>query len=261
MSDSEEQGGGIPEWVVTFGDMMSLLLTFFIMLVSLSEIREEEKYQAMVDSFRKQFGYDRSSANLVPGPSKPRNSKISNLATQGRAQVFDTHRGGDKVDAPVGDHPRVLIVRPGTQATVGTVVLFDEDSATLSDKAKAVLGEQLSNLIGKTHRIEVRGHTSARPVSSESGCGDHWELAYRRSRAVLHYLREAGIDAQRIRLSVAGPNEPRNLGQRTRDLRSNSRVEVFMLDEVKEDLQGTPEERGRRFAVPPNKSAPTAAAA
>ena len=38
---NEDQGGGIPEWVVTFGDMMSLLLTFFIMLVSLSEIKEE----------------------------------------------------------------------------------------------------------------------------------------------------------------------------------------------------------------------------
>ena len=41
----EEEEVGIPEWVVTFGDMMSLLLTFFIMLVSLSEIKEEEKYQ------------------------------------------------------------------------------------------------------------------------------------------------------------------------------------------------------------------------
>ena len=43
--EQEDDGGGIPEWVVTFGDMMSLLLTFFIMLVSLSEIKEEETYQ------------------------------------------------------------------------------------------------------------------------------------------------------------------------------------------------------------------------
>jgi chemotaxis protein MotB len=250
MSDTDEQGGGIPEWVVTFGDMMSLLLTFFIMLVSLSEIREEEKYQAMVESIRKQFGHDAASVSLIPGSARPRNSKISKLAAQGRAEIFDTHRGGDKIDAPVGDHPRVLIVRPGSQATVGTVVLFDENSATLSDKAKAILGEQLQNLIGKTHRIEVRGHTSARPLTPNSGWEDHWELAYRRSRAVLHYLCDAGIDPQRIRLSVAGPNEPRDLGERTSDLQGNSRVEVFMLDEVKEDLQGTPRERGRRFAVP-----------
>ena len=49
---------GIPEWVVTFGDMMSLLLTFLSSCwFSLSEIKEEETYQALVDSMRRQFGY------------------------------------------------------------------------------------------------------------------------------------------------------------------------------------------------------------
>ena len=41
----EDPPMGIPEWVVTFGDMMSLLLTFFIMLVSMSEMKQEEKFQ------------------------------------------------------------------------------------------------------------------------------------------------------------------------------------------------------------------------
>jgi chemotaxis protein MotB len=39
--DDEPDEISIPEWVVTFGDMMSLLLTFFILLVSISEIKEE----------------------------------------------------------------------------------------------------------------------------------------------------------------------------------------------------------------------------
>ena len=55
--DDEDEGGGIPEWVVTFGDMMSLLLTFFIMLVSLSEVKEKERYQTMVDTLQRRFGH------------------------------------------------------------------------------------------------------------------------------------------------------------------------------------------------------------
>ena len=39
---------GVPEWVVTYGDMMSLLLTFFIMLVSLSEVVADQKYRAIL---------------------------------------------------------------------------------------------------------------------------------------------------------------------------------------------------------------------
>ena len=38
MAFQEDPPAGVPEWLVTFGDMMSLLLTFFIMLVSLSEV-------------------------------------------------------------------------------------------------------------------------------------------------------------------------------------------------------------------------------
>ena len=73
MDQEDDSGGGIPEWVVTFGDMMSLLLTFFIMLVSLSEIKEEQKYQAMVESMTKRFGYD--SADAKPG-ARPRPSHV-----------------------------------------------------------------------------------------------------------------------------------------------------------------------------------------
>ena len=49
MTMEEDAPPGVPEWVVTYGDMMSLLLTFFIMLVSLSEIVAEK---AISDSVR-----------------------------------------------------------------------------------------------------------------------------------------------------------------------------------------------------------------
>ncbi|HID23354.1 MAG TPA: hypothetical protein EYP14_13280, partial [Planctomycetaceae bacterium] len=42
---ADEDSGGVPEWVVTYGDMMSLLLTFFIMLVSLSEVVADKRYR------------------------------------------------------------------------------------------------------------------------------------------------------------------------------------------------------------------------
>jgi len=53
----EDDAPGVPEWVVTYGDMMSLLLTFFIMLVSLSEIVNDEKYRSILESIQKYTGY------------------------------------------------------------------------------------------------------------------------------------------------------------------------------------------------------------
>src|SRR5690606_21337153 len=48
---------GVAEWVVTYGDMMSLLLTFFIMLVSMSEVKEDEKYRAVMEALQHYLGY------------------------------------------------------------------------------------------------------------------------------------------------------------------------------------------------------------
>lgn len=235
----EESGGGIPEWVVTFGDMMSLLLTFFIMLVSLSEIKEEEKYQAMVESVKRQFGYDTTRFSLIPGTLKARNSSFSKLATMGRARRMDIMKGGDKVKAPVGDYPRVRIIRPGTKTAIGTVIFFDEMGVELSQDNQNVLAEEIVNMRGKPQKIEIRGHTSRRPLGPDQSPADHWELAYERCRKTMRYLvDDLGVDPRRIRLSVAGPYEPLYEGMDKTKLRENSRVEIFLLDEVVEDLMG-----------------------
>ena len=249
MAEIEESSGGdIPEWVVTFGDMMSLLLTFFIMLVSMSEIKEEERYQALVESMRQQFGHDMASISATPGKYKPRNSSISKLATQGRAKRLDVMRGGDKVEAPVGDNSRVRIVRPGIKTAVGTVIYFEDNSAELTDEHKADLAREAVVLSGKPQKIEVRGHTSLRPPGPKSEYGDNWDLSYDRCRNTMRYLvDELGIDGKRIRMSVAGANEPVHIGADPGKLKLNPRVEVFVLDEVVSDLPGTAEELEKRF--------------
>lgn len=252
MAVEEEVPIGIPEWVVTFGDMMSLLLTFFIMLVSLSEMKEEEKYQALVESMRQQFGHTNSQVSLIPGDLRPRNSRLAKIASMGRAKRLDTMRGGDKAQAPAGDHPRVVIVRPGTKTGIGTVIYFEEGTAELTDEHRAVLSQQGDVMQGKSQKIDVRGHTSHKPVASDRGLRDNWDLAYQRSRNVMQYLiQDLDIDVRRIRMSVAGPYEPAHIGTDERKLRQNPRVEVYMLDEVISDTVGTREEQQKRFTPIP----------
>jgi len=244
--DEEEDAGGIPEWVVTFGDMMSLLLTFFIMLVSMSEIKKDEEYQALVESFRRQFGHDDSINSVMAGRSKPRNSHLAKLATMGRAKRFSTHSGGDKVKAPVGDSPQVRIIRPGSKTAIGTVVYFEEGGDKLSEADIDALKTQTLEFGGKPQKIEVRGHTSLRPVPKDSAYKSHWELAYARCVLVKDLMISMGIDERRIRISVAGKNEPFHIGTDPTLLKQNPRVEVFLLDEVIDDLVGTRAEKSDR---------------
>ncbi len=251
MAQSEQEDkASIPEWVVTFGDMMSLLLTFFIMLVSLSEIKQQEQYQALIESFRRQFGHENATNSMAPGHQKPRNSEVAKLASQGRAMRANTMNGGDRVKAARGENPRVRTLRQAHRTAIGAVVYFGEESAELTDSDKAELQRSALQMLGKPQKIEVRGHTSLRPLQSDGPYRNNWELSFARCLAVEDFLKELGVDPRRIRLSQAAQYEPYTLDVDPDALRKNSRVEVSLLDEVTSELQGSAAERAGQFKAP-----------
>jgi chemotaxis protein MotB len=240
MAIEEEPEPGIPEWVVTFGDMMSLLLTFFIMLVSMSEMKQEEKYQAMVESMRREFGHDKTLASLIPGNIRARNSSMpEHVHSQGRAKRKDSANGGQEIEAIVGENERVQIVRPGDDASLGGSVYFEEMATELTDDNKRDLDRIIPQIAGKPQKVEVRGHTTRRPVDPNLGVRDHRELAFQRCLATERYLIEQGIDPNRIRLSAAGATEPVYTGVDPEQIKLNSRVQILMWDERVEDLTGS----------------------
>lgn len=243
-----EEEIGIPEWVVCFGDMMSLLLTFFVLLFSMSEVKEEASI-AMIESLRKSFGPDSSIASVMPGPAPPTNSAIAKMASMGRARRANTMNGGDKVKAVVGDNPRVRAIRSGDETTLGGVIQFREGSSELSETNKQTLVGIAQVIGGKPQKIEVRAHTTSRPLKPDSPYRTHMDLCYARGATVMEYLIDLGIDEKRFRITQAGFGEPAHIGQDPEKLLRNARVEVFLLDELTSDLEGTKEERKERSEI------------
>jgi chemotaxis protein MotB len=66
-----------------------------------------------------------------------------------------------------------------------------------------------------------------------------------------YLVEELNIDKNKIRISVAGANEPMHIGTDPEKMKFNSRVEVFLLEEVTSDFTGTEAERQERFVTPP----------
>ncbi|MFZ5832843.1 MAG: OmpA/MotB family protein [Planctomycetota bacterium] len=234
------------DWVMTYGDMMSLLLTFFILLCSMSEIKQEQRYQAIAESLRRRFGYEMSTESVVPGLTPPKNSNIDKLASLGRARRADTLRGGDQVQAPVGEHPRVRTVRPGEHTTVGTRISFKGDSIDISEQDRRALRVIAQEVGGKPQRIEVRGHTSSRPLPADSPFKNHWDLAYARAVAVMEYLVQLGIEQRRIRISAAADHEPSTQSRDPSLLNEDERVEVSVLNELATGIEPTDRDRERK---------------
>lgn len=237
MAIEEDPPAGVPEWVVSFGDMMSLLLTFFIMLVSMSEMKKDDKFQAVVDSLREQFGDSMAVVMVQSGELRPANGRVAKMQKTAKQQREELMRGS-KVSGPKGDFDRVEVIRPGKRSGVGVVVYFDDANAELTEEAKEKLRQFNEEIAGKPQKIEIRGHASLRPLDAGGPFADHWELAYARALAVMRCLQQdLGVDPQRLRVASAGANEPVATRIDAPHGSQNARVEVMVLEEVVSDLR------------------------
>ncbi|MFN0060178.1 MAG: flagellar motor protein MotB [Planctomycetota bacterium] len=204
---------GAPEWVVTFGDMMSLMLTFFILLFSISEIKTKKVYD-IVGGFKTYFNVG------APGTGFHNIQSLSEIADLMAEQAVGleagTGQGGKsnkEVNNPYGDLAQILRTSDQLLISIAGRALFDEHSAALRSEARAVLDDLRVRLRGRPNRIRIIGHSSPAPLPASSGFADHTTLGFDRARAVADYLSaelngEKGIRVERIELGSRGAFDP-----------------------------------------------------
>ncbi|MCH9727215.1 MAG: OmpA family protein [Planctomycetes bacterium] len=231
MAMPEEEGPpGVPEWVVTYGDMMSLLLTFFIMLVSMSEIRNDEgSVRAMLDSVRERFGSQPGVA-AVPGKSLDPSSSMSKPASKGTSSDGGTKAGKAKSDGGGGANKTVERINSGTEVALGGTASFDRYSAELTPELMAKLNIIAEILLPTPNRLIVRGHASPEPLPKDSKYRDSQELSFYRAKNVAEFLESKGIEPERLIVSSAGDAEPRAITRNPEEQYLNRRVDVFLID-------------------------------
>lgn len=227
--DSGEEGA--PAWVVTYGDLVTLLLTFFVLLLSMSEVKQDQKMIEFMQSVKDAFGYAGGDMQLptevVNVPKNINEARMLVLAIQPDNLGYTSDQGPRGKRAKVDSRPR------GDEYKPGGAFQFPELSAGLTDAARAKLAEYAcAQLRGYTTLIEVHGHCSKRPVDGTEHV-DHIELSYQRARAVATALIESGIDERRIKVVAAGTTQP--VAPSTPDIAERSRndiVEIIQIDQT-----------------------------
>ena len=230
MEEEDDGPPGVPEWVVTYGDMMSLLLTFFIMLVSMSQLKSEGRVRMTLNAMQERFGPDELFNSGVPGRAQARPSAKGEIYSSGSRSESTTKKGGRDSPGVGGKNTPVDRIREGKQITIGGPAMFARFSADVGPELKTVLDKLVNVAQNNSKIVAIRGHASPEPLPPGTQNEDHHALAFARAESVAKYIVSEGVDPARIVTSSAGASEPRI---RTRDpekQRLNDRVDVFLVD-------------------------------
>ena len=234
----KKDSGGVPEWVVTFGDMMSLLLCFFILLQMFSEVKKEREYQRVITAVKEAFGYS-GGVGILPIDDPPVRSIIEQLDEIAMKQEDTPHTSTSPEESIEGPHMRVTKVREGLVFTLGGPTTFDPESAEIKPAARSEIENLAILLAGRTNKIVVRGHAANKYLKADSQWDDLYELSYTRARHVLDILVENGIDERMCRIEAAGRWEPvRARAVGVDGTAENRRVEVILTETLADEMDG-----------------------
>ncbi|MDR0520805.1 MAG: OmpA family protein [Planctomycetaceae bacterium] len=251
MARAKPPEAGVPEWVLTFGDMMSLLLCFFIMLFSMSIIAEI-KWEAIVETLQRELGYAGTSRTKTH--SKKTTTTVSTTAERSRRTAALT--GGQPVPGPQGEFPLVQTIRVEGVPVKGGLIRFDPGSDELTEQAMRDLKVLLVQLTGGSNKIMVKGHSAPTETGGQNVYKEDYDLAYNRAVRVMKYLISLGLKKEFFEITAVDSSAVLNraiLPPGTDPKLAGACVEVYLLDKTLRVLNdNTSERRAADAPVPGN---------
>jgi chemotaxis protein MotB len=259
-------------WLLTYADMITLLMALFMVLFSISSVNIS-KYQTLQQSLKAAFsgsilsggkailqsGSESTSAHtpatsevpsivpLTPNIPKPVNTSAKQISQAMLAEAAAQHEqaGFQKLKAELDAYSKAhgfanqvqtVITRQGLVVRVLTdKLLFASGQATLEPAGNPLLNEvtQLLN-VDRAHPITVEGNTDNQPIHTAQ-FANNWDLSAIRATTVLTYLLAHGVAAQR--LSAAGVADLHPIGSNVTvaGRAENRRVDI-VLDRIYPDL-------------------------
>ncbi len=173
MDESAHTGG----WIVSYADMMTIILTFFILLLSISTIAQT-KYELLVQAFTGE-----KAGNLMEVKEKI-------------DKVIEEQRLGGEISTKMD--------KDGLVIEFSNALLFQSGDANLKQGAETVFGPIERHLVDDLephYGLVIEGYTDDVPISN-SRYASNWELSSSRAIHVMERLHDAGLDSRRI--SVKG---------------------------------------------------------
>ena len=225
---------GLPAWMATFADMVTLLLCFFVLLLSFAN-QDVEKFRDALGSIKGAFGVRevraRAEDMAIINTSKEAKEAVSRISNDERiflGVIMRIKSLFDKEDPELLKGTGVTSDRDGVVFNAEAARLFEPGSATLKADAGRRLDKLVSVLKDYNLNLVVRGHSDDRSAAS-TAYPSNWELSSARAAVALDYILKKGnfpiSKAKAVGYADTRPAVP-NTSEENR--RKNQRVEFYL---------------------------------
>lgn len=251
---------GSPAWMTTYGDMVTLLLTFFVLMFSFAEI-DGRTFQLVLSSFRGSLGIFTGGSTLSQGRLEEMGMNIETLPSKqvGRALAkarkeainrFKPEIQAKKVRVTEDERGLVISLMNDAYFAPGSAVLTKDLQQTLVKVGKLV--RQVNNY------VRIEGHTDNNPIpisGVREGYETNWELSGARAINVLRFLAETeNVTKERLSAVSFGATRPIYPNETPEKRSYNRRVDIVLLHkQLKQRKKGSnlpdnplPDEEWRR---------------
>ncbi len=168
-----------PLWLVTYSDMMTLLLALFVVIVSMSSIQE---------SRLQEFLYSLSPGGPSDAPPRteapPKDSQQARQRAEGYEDILRIVQR-----EKLGDHVAVSLTEAGPHVVITDSVMFASGRTELIEPSRSVLLQVARALQGQVEGVVVTGYTDDQPIRN-STYPSNWELSAARAASVVRYMQE-----------------------------------------------------------------------
>jgi chemotaxis protein MotB len=233
--DAGEPGGG---WIVTYSDMVTLMLCFFVALFNPDDM-DPAQLAAMISAFNNTgLGASSGGNTLSAGKSADLGNTIESLPAQDRGRSLGTSlKKALSLFQPEIRSNKVRITHDerGLVISLASDAFFNQASARINVEQTRDILLRLGTLLAsdevRGRKFRIEGHTDNTPVDPEGPWESNWELSSRRSISVLHYLTDIGVEENRFQVAGFADTMPIAPNNTPEERAYNRRVDVVILDE------------------------------
>jgi len=228
-SDPPKPEAGIPPWMATFADMVTLLLCFFVLLLSFTN-QDVANFRTMMGSIQEAMGVQKEDPGAFAAPYADTSFKERKSVRENReivelgARIKKAIRSRDLTSMA-----RVSSDKSGVMLRLNNQAMFARGSAELTAEARKGLKVVIDAMENSEFNLIIRGHTDG-DLTASSIYHSNWALSAARAARCLRYILEnSSIPASRMKAVGYADAKPILPSTSEENRRINRRVEFFYM--------------------------------